>query len=237
MMVKIGVTPSTWDEKSDRSSVNQDYIASVLRANAMPLTLPITKDRAHMDEMLSMVDGVLFTGGADVDPALYNEAVSPLCGELCPLRDETEGYLMEQCLKRNIPFLAICRGFELLNVILGGTLYQDIAAQMSKDLFHPDYQQPRTQVHDMRILSGTLLNQVTGLSICRVNSRHHQGIKTLAKGLIPNAIAPDGLVEGFEMRSHPMALAVQWHPEALSSYAPEAHKLFELLAARARERR
>lgn len=235
-MVHIGITPA-WEEEKGFAYIKQDYVASTIRAGALPLTFPATEDTAVLDEAFSLVDGIVFSGGSDVDPALYEAEKHPLCGELCPLRDRMETYLMKKALAEGKPFLAICRGFELLNVVLGGTLYQDIAEEMSKEIHHPQYDTPRTKVHGMNIVKGTLLHQTTGLDHFEVNSRHHQGVKKVGDGLVVSAIAPDGLVEGLELPGRALALAVQWHPESLSDRYPEARALFDLLIRRAKEAR
>ncbi len=230
-MILIGVTPD-WNEEQKRLLLNQDYQNAVLHSGALPVILPLTNDKKMLDAAFDTADGLLFTGGADVDPTLYGEKKLPCCGSLCPMRDKMELYLMNRAIREKKPFLAICRGFEVMNIALGGSLYQDIAEQMSKELRHPVYEQPRTKVHDMQIVSGTRLHAVMGLDTFQVNSRHHQGVKKVADGLIVNAIASDGLIEGFELpeHQHPLALGVQWHPEALEDRYPEAAKLFTLLA-------
>lgn len=235
-MVTIGVTPM-WDEASRRAYINQDYLDSVLRAGGLPLVLPLCDSRDAWEQMLDRVDGVIFSGGADVQPSLYGEEKLPFCGETCEKRDAQESYMIGLALEIHKPFLAICRGFELLNVVLGGTLYQDIEQQMSDKIKHPRYEVPRTKVHGMRVVKGTLLSALTQMDSFDVNSRHHQGVKTVGRGLLVNAVAPDGLVEGLELPDHPEAMAVQWHPEALSDRYTEALALFNHLTECAREAR
>ena len=231
-MIRIGITPA-WEEDKAYQYIKRDYVASVIRSGGFPLILPATDDEKLLDEAFELSNGMVFSGGSDVDPALYDEELLPHCGELCPLRDRMETYLMKRALNEGKPFLAICRGFELLNVLLGGTLYQDIATEMSKEIFHPQYDHPSTKVHDMTIVPGTLLHQSTGLDSFMVNSRHHQGVKTVGRGLVVSAKAPDGLVEGLELPGHPLAIAIQWHPESLSDRYPEARAMFDLLLKRA----
>lgn len=233
-MMLIGLTAAL-DDNVQRSLLNLDYTQSVLRGGALPLVLPICTDEKALDAMFDAVDALVFTGGADVAPSLYGEEKLPFCGELCPDRDQMEIHLLRRALNEGKPFLAICRGFELFNIILGGTLYQDIAQQMSDEIYHPRYETPRTKVHGMNVVKGSLLHTVTGLDTFEVNSRHHQGVKTVGKGLVVSATAPDGLVEGLELPDHPLAFGIQWHPEALSDRYPEALAIFKLLTARAEE--
>jgi len=226
-MVLIGVTPS--QDENGRIFVNHDYPDALLRAGALPVMLPLTKDQAALEEILCRVDGLLLTGGADIEPKRYGEETLPLCGETAPLRDEMEFYLCKRALETDLPMLGICRGFEVINCVLGGKLYQDIAAQYRDVLKHPCYDVPRDQVHAVTTAEGTRLRQITGMEEMRVNSRHHQGVKTLGQGLIVSARAEDGLIEGVELPGRRFAVAVQWHPESLSDYRPEAQALFNAL--------
>lgn len=235
-MIHIGMTPA-WEEAKAYQYIKRDYVASVIRSGGFPLLLPATDDTKILDEAFDASDGIIFSGGSDVDPALYEAEKLPHCGELCPLRDRMETYLMQRALSEGKPFLAICRGFELMNVMLGGTLYQDIAAEMSKEIFHPQYDKPSTKVHDMTLVPGTLLRKTAGLDSFMVNSRHHQGVKSVGRGLTISAKAPDGLVEGLELPGHPLAIAIQWHPESLSDRYPEARAMFDLLLERAGQKK
>ena len=227
-MKLIGVTPST-DENPSRIQINEDYMNAVLRAGALPVLLPLTGDEHTLDEMLRRVDGLVLTGGADVEPRCYGEERLPLCGETSPRRDEMEFLLCRKALAANLPILGICRGHEVLNCALGGTLYQDIAAQYGDALKHPCYDMPKDQVHEVRAVEGTMLHRITGLTAMRVNSRHHQAVKKAGEGLVINAYASDGLIEGTELPGRRFVLSVQWHPESLSDYRKEAQDLFDAL--------
>ena len=224
----IGVTPSR-DEKG-RIFVNHDYLDAVQRAGALPLVLPQTEDIPALEETLARIDGLLLTGGADVGPEMYGEEKLPLCGETAPVRDHMEFFLCQKALEMDLPLLAVCRGHEVLNCVLGGTLYQDIAAQYGDQLKHPCYDTPRDQVHGVAVEKGSLLYRITGLESLRVNSRHHQGIKALGAGLKICGYAEDGLIESVELPGKKFVLGVQWHPESLSDYREEAQKLFNALA-------
>ena len=231
----IGVTPS-YDAERQRYQLNNDYMQAVLRAGALPLILPLTSDEQTLDEAFSHLDGVLLTGGADPSPSLYGEETLPVCGETDPLRDETEMYLVKKCALQNIPFLAICRGFEIMIAAAGGTLYQDIETQRPDSVRHPRYEVPAEKVHGVTIEEGTLLYELCGQKEIRVNSRHHQGAKELPPVLTVSARAEDGLVEGIELSGHPFAVGVQWHPETLAAENPEAQALFDALVRQAETR-
>jgi len=226
-MKLIGLTPST-DDKTGRITVNQDYLDSVHRAGALPVLLPLYGDDPELwEEMLSHLDGLLITGGADVGPDVYGEEKLPFCGETSPLRDKEETALCRRALEMDLPILAICRGHQILNCVLGGTLYQDIETQFGASLKHPRYEVPRDQVHEVKVEKDSRLYQITGLDTLRINSRHHQAVKALGKGLKITARATDGLIEGVELPGKKFVVGVQWHPESLSDYAPEAQAIFD----------
>ncbi len=225
MKLLIGLTPSISDNHK-QTTLNLDYSEAVRRSGALPVILPMTDDEETLLGFFDNVAGVVFTGGADVSPSLYGQETLPVCGATEPLRDSMEMFLLRRCLETGKPFLAICRGFELFNIALGGTLYQDIETQRPESLFHPCYDTPAEQVHDVSIVPGTQLMDIEQAETVRVNSRHHQGVCDVGSGLIISARASDGLVEGLELPGHPFAVGVQWHPETLSSFAPEAQRIF-----------
>ncbi len=228
----IAVTPS-WDNATRRMFVNQDYIISVLDAGGTPLVLPPMEDEARLVAALDRCDGLLLTGGDDVNPACYGEEVLPCCGDLTPERDHAEPILIRRALEKGMPILGICRGIEILNVTLGGALYQDIALQFGDTLKHPCYDIPASDAHAMHYLPGTLLRSVIGLDESMVNSRHHQAVKKVAPGLKISAQAPDGLVEGLEAEDGRPIMCVQWHPESLQCRLPEQLRLFKWLVREA----
>lgn len=230
----IGVTPFQ-DEKTGRFAVNHDYLDAVHRAGALPVVLPLIAETEAWDEMLRRVDGVLLSGGADVEPGLYGEEKLPVCGDVSAVRDAAELGLCRMAIERDVPLLCICRGLQVLNVALGGTLYQDIAAQFGGPLTHPRNDTPRDPVHGVRAAADSRLFQITGLEEFRVNSRHHQAIKVLGKGLKCSARAEDGLIEGAELPSRRFVVGVQWHPESLSDRYPEAQALFDAFVRACRE--
>ena len=225
-MLLIGLTPSL-TEQTEQMTINQDYVDAVRRAGALPVLLPLLDDQKAWEAMIGRIDGLLLTGGADVCPESYGEEKLPLCGETAPLRDKMELYLCRRAVEEEIPILAICRGHQILNCALGGSLYQDIAAQYGDALKHPCYEQKKDQVHAVTAEKDSLLYKITGMETMRVNSRHHQGVKRLGRGLIVSARAEDGLIEGIELPGSAFVLGVQWHPESLSDYREEAQKLFD----------
>ena len=177
--------------------------------------------------------------GVDLHPSTYQEKPSPLCGRTDPDRDEIELTLTRWAMEDKKPLLAVCRGVQVVNVAAGGTVHQDLAADLPGSIKH-DYfpgQGPYTRdllVHDVRILEDTRLGRLLETSSIRVNSMHHQGIKRLAENLRPNAFAPDGLIEGLESPNGHFLLGVQWHPESLVERDPAMRRLFAAFVEEAR---
>jgi putative glutamine amidotransferase len=190
-----------------------DYLESVVRAGAEPVVLSNDDDPASV---LDRVDGVLLTGGLDVDPARFGEAPHPTTS-VAPERDRFEIPLAQEAVKRNLPVLAICRGVQVLNVAEGGSLVQDIPSLVSTDLNHAIDLPKDYQAHAVSIASGSALASALGPSApadtCRVNSRHHQAVGKVADGFIVSAVSSDGIVEAIERPASSFCVGVQWHPE------------------------
>jgi len=209
----IGVVP-LWDEKKDSIWMLPGYMKGLEEAGAVPVILPLTVSETALKKAADYFDGFLFTGGQDVDPKLYGEAKSDRCGEVCKTRDQMEAYLFrEAVLNQNKPALGICRGIQLFNALLGGSLYQDLPAELSNSVGHtkgPPYDVP---AHAVRLLPESPLGKLAGKERLEVNSYHHQGINRIAEGLEVMAMADDGLVEAVYMPDRCWVWAVQWHPE------------------------
>lgn len=210
----IGVTP-LWDGKEEKLWMRPGYLEGILRAGGLPFILPLTDNEETLGRLAGACSGFLFTGGEDLCPSLYGAAPAPFCGPVCEERDAMEKALFSiAALKQNKPAFGICRGIQLFNVLLGGTLYQDLPAQLAKStLTHrqdPPYDKP---VHRVNIEPGSPLHELLGLDSLAVNSCHHQGIAELSPLLIPMAWAEDGLIEAVYMKDKAFVRAVQWHPE------------------------
>ena len=213
------------------------YVQSTLAGGGAPVQIPLVLDQGSLRVVFERLDGLILSGGGDVDPALYDEQLDGSRG-IDPQRDEMEMALTHWALKEGKPLLAICRGIQVLNVALGGTLYQDLATHKPDAIRHDhfdssgfarDYLAHKVELNP----SSRLARLLGGDSVC-VNSLHHQGLKTLAADLSPVGHAPDGLVEAVEVKDHPFAIGVQWHPEALAAQYPQMRRLFEGLADAAR---
>ncbi len=227
----IGVTAFRLDEDPTfpKAALNQAYITAVEKAGGIPLLIPVGVTSALLDDLMARLDGVLLTGGVDVNPAYYGAPMHPEITELDLVRDEMEIALVKWMIKEKKPFLGICRGFEVINVALGGSLYTHISDQLEDALHHPCFGLPRNLLsHSVEVEVGSRLATILGEGESWVNSLHHQGVRNLAPVLKAVAVAPDGLVEGLELEDHPFALGVQWHPEELIDQ-PKMLALFQAL--------
>jgi putative glutamine amidotransferase len=198
-----------------RCSRIDDYVASIEQAGARARVLEVSESpRKVLDE----IDGVLLTGGGDVDPVLYGEDRDPTVEDAEPGRDEFEIDLVRRAMTADVPVLGICRGSQVLNVAAGGTLVQDIPSAVRSDLAHTVREPKHAIAHAVSITPGSRLEQALGPTIdaahtCRVNSRHHQSVGRLGQGLMTSAVAADGVIEGIEREDASFCLGVQWHPE------------------------
>lgn len=235
-MLTIGIS-TNWDPEKKRVNIPNDYMTAVLRAGALPILFPLTDSQPAWDAMVDLVDAMIFPGGEDIAPSYYNEETRPLCGEIIPERDRQELYTYGEVIKRGIPFLAICRGVQLVNVYEGGPLYQDIASEYPTDIDHAQFSVSIGPIHTVKLAEGSLIHKVSGTQELSVNSRHHQAVKTLGKGLIASATAPDGLIEAVEYQNGYPGIAVQWHPENLAKQDPHAQRLFDWLVKTAAQRK
>ena len=193
----------------------EDYIASVEQAGARVRVLEVSESPRTV---LNEVHGVLLTGGGDVDPVFYGEDRHESVEDAEPGRDEFELDLARRAIATDMPLLAICRGAQVLNVAAGGSLVQDIPSAIETDLPHSVAQPKDADCHDISIRSGSRLASALGDRVgsqcsCRVNSRHHQSVGRVGRGLVVSATASDGVVEAIESASAPFCLGVQWHPE------------------------
>ncbi|MFK7693643.1 gamma-glutamyl-gamma-aminobutyrate hydrolase family protein [Paenibacillus sp. HJGM_3] len=206
--------------------LHRDYTDSVIRAGGLPLAVPALSSPDWLDRVAELADGLLLSGGEDVDPNVYGEEPLPGLGTLSPERDFVEAELARRFLAADKPIFAICRGLQLLNAIEGGTLLQDIERQHEGALQHKQLA-PRAHLsHRVNIASGTLLERILGSAAIPVNSFHHQAVRQAAPGYRINAVAGDGIIEGIESPAHRFVLGVQWHPENLSAGDPAALQLF-----------
>lgn len=222
----IGIIPLV-DRERESYWMLPGYMKGIEEAGGIPVMLPLTSDREALEKLVNYFDGFLFTGGHDVSPVVYREAVFEKCGECCPERDEMEAALLPIILEEDKPALGICRGLQLFNALLGGNLYQDLPAQFPSSVCHRQpapYDQP---AHLVDLIKGTPLQRLLKKDSLPVNSCHHQGIRNLAPGLQPMAYAPDGLVEAVWKPGSRFLWAVQWHPEFSHKVDENSRKIFQ----------
>ncbi|KAF0107177.1 MAG: putative glutamine amidotransferase [Anaerolineaceae bacterium] len=208
------------------------YIAAVDEAGGAPALIPSGLTGAARRSLLDRLDGILFTGGGDIAIQHFGGQAHEKIILVDEARDEIELALVRQAAAGGKPFLGICRGFQVVNVALGGTLFTHIADQFPNAIKH-DYDsgtQREFLAHDVNVAGGTRLAEILGAAELPVNSLHHQGVDRIAPPLVASAHAPDGLVEGLELPGHPFGIAVQWHPEWLTAHEP-ARRLFAAFVA------
>lgn len=225
----IGVTTSiTVDKVPERAYVNSAYVHAVQHAGGVPVLLPPQLSASSSERLARGLDGVLLTGGGDIDPAVFGEARHPTTYEVAPARDALELWAVRVALERRLPLLAICRGVQVLNVALGGTLYQDVGSDPGTQLRHSQEESRDEPSHKVQVKAGSRLAETLGTDELEVNSMHHQALKALGAGLVAVAWAPDQIIEGVELTDPSrFVLGVQWHPEELVRHSEPARRLFD----------
>ncbi len=222
----IGITCATLAEPKSsvpfKDQINAAYSHAVRMGGGIPVLLP---NHAEAKETLSRLDGVLLSGGVDVQPSHYGEATHPSC-EVDPIRNDAELALIREAVKLGMPILTICRGIQSLNVALGGSLYQHLPEQLPSDIGHRQTQSRNEASHTIRIEAGSLLAEAIGAEEMQVNSFHHQAVARIADGFVSTAHAPDGVVEAIQPEDGAFVLAVQFHPEEMVDCSLEALSIF-----------
>jgi len=224
-------------QRPPRFGQKQTYIQALIRAGAAPLLIPPLTDKILLRTLYELVGGLLLPGGQDIDPARYGEKSHEKCSLFSLEHDEMELTLTRWAMDEGKPLLAICRGIQVLNVALGGSLYQDLDAQapgVEEHASNPRYPGDHLS-HPVAVAAETRLARILGTTSLPVNSRHHQAIKDVAPGLIVVARAPDGVIEAVEAESHPFALGVQWHPEDLAANDARQQRIFRALVEACQE--
>jgi len=250
MLPRIGITGSIAPSRigTRRAFLNEPYLTGIRDAGGLPLVLTPAHQGESLRAFYEWLDGLLLTGGEDVEPARYGETVRHETVESVPERDALEFELLRWALADGLPVLAICRGIQVLNVALGGTLYQDLATEPDRpaNVAHNqaalDPPVPRVQPsHAVTVLPGSFLAGLVGEGERAVNSMHHQGIRALAPSLHPVGFAPDGLIEAVEANDaapSSFLVGVQWHPEELAVAGdPVSRRLFEAFVTAAAKHR
>jgi putative glutamine amidotransferase len=217
---------------------NRSYVQAVLRAGGAPVLLPPVEDDAVLAAVRAPLDGLLLSGGGDVDPVHYGEAILPECDPPEPARDYTELALTRWALEERLPILGICRGMQMLNIALGGSLYQDLPSQCVGIVRHNNVPQVGSTIgHMLRVRPDSQLATVLGTVQLGVNSFHHQAVKRPGAGVEVVAWAEDEVAEAIEAADYPFVMAVQYHPEALDPADEPSRRLFAAFVDACRARR
>ncbi|VAX23325.1 Glutamine amidotransferase, class I [hydrothermal vent metagenome] len=221
--------------------LKKSYPDAITKSGGAPLILPISTNLELISQYFETVDGLLLSGGHfDIDPKLYGEKKWPETGPLKPDRTIMEIKLFKKAMRAGMPLLGICGGMQAINVGLGGTLYQHLPKQLSSEIPHEQKpKHPSNPHHRVSLTGGSLLARLAGGDEAKVNSTHHQGVRSVGKGLRVCASAPDGLVEGIEMEDSdkPFLVGVQWHPEYLIDKDELSQKLFKRFISECRKYR
>ncbi len=229
-------------EFGDRStSLAETYQRALLDADTLPFALPATISRQVIAECVARCDGVLLTGGEDVEPTIYDDKMPLHLRKKCILtpdggrRDLREIILVDEVFRQRKPLLAICRGHQVLNVALGGTLYADISSELPGAIRHRRMDRRSRIVHEVRLTDGSLLAKIAAKPKLGVNSTHHQAVRQVAPPLWPSAVCADGVIEGLELKPEaagmlPFLLSVQFHPERLADRYAEHRAIFRAFA-------
>ena len=229
---RIGISAN---HKDDLSCIADTYVNSVVKAGGAPVLIPVITDEEALTEIIDSLDGLIMSGGGDINPLFLHEEPIPQLQDVDSVRDQYDLLILRLATDRQLPVMGICRGHQLINVFFGGTIYQDINSQKPGVLKHSQ-SMPRTQAsHSVKITDGTKLSKILdGAETLQVNSFHHQAVKDVAPEFVSSAVAPDGINEGIE---HPERdiFSVQWHPEGFASVDDEqALKLFRYEVENAR---
>lgn len=214
-------------EIPNKQYVQKEYTDAILEAGGIPVVLPYILDKSDIAELCRPLDGLLLTGGGDIDPTLFGEEPHPGLGEIIPERDEMEIKLVQWFIENKKPILGICRGCQILNIALGGDMIQDFKGQ-KPDVIQHSQRAPRYHAsHTIELKEGSLLHSIFGELQVKVNSYHHQAVRQPAPSLIASAHAKDGVVEAIESKQGDFVVGVQWHPECMTSTYPEQKRLFQ----------
>ena len=220
------------DGDTRRVRLTAAYVTALERAGLIPLIVPPLSDADAAASVLDSVSGLVLTGGEDVDPARYGEQRHEKVRTVNVARDATEAALVEEARARGTPVLAICRGIQILNVALGGSLVQDIPSQCGTDIDHDEEGARNSRTHEVTIEPDSLIARAVGTEHLSVNSFHHQSVKRVADGMRVTARSPDGVIEGIESTDDDWwVMGVQWHPEEMTDSAePWDRGLFKAFA-------
>lgn len=225
----VGITPA-YKNDENKSYLKREYYDGIYMAGGLPVILPPTDNKENLDDFLQRCDGLLLTGGADLDARHYGETNLPFNGEICPVRDSSELYLARKAIEQNKPVFGICRGIQVMNVAMGGTLFQDIHSQIKEvDILKHSQNAPAGYpTHEVIIEKGSKVWESFGRERAWVNSFHHQAVRDVGPGFAVTSRSVDGVIESIEYTANKFTVGVQWHPEWMWHENKEFLKLFEM---------
>lgn len=221
----IGILAEVDDDQD--SKMKHSYAKAVEEAGGLPILLPYVEEPDTVSDYVQLCDGFLFSGGADIHPSHYEEDLLPCCGNIFKYRDDLEFRVFTQAFISKKPILGICRGAQIINVALGGTLYQDIPSQYKTEILHRQSEPVYAFSHEVKVIPETPLHHLVKKERIRANSFHHQSVKDLGKGLTVMALADDGIVEAMYFQGEQYLRAYQWHPERLVEADSDNYKLLK----------
>ena len=231
---KIAVTCS-FDEESGYHKIHRGYVEALADCGALPYVLThFSNNKVRTEEIIEDVDGLLFSGGSDVDPHWFDQEPKYEMYEIVPARDALEIKLARKALDVDLPILGLCRGIQVINVAAGGKVYQDIEEQLEDTLRHRQDAPRWHPTHKIDIKSGSMLEEILEKESVGVNSFHHQSVKEIADGFIASATSSDGVIEAIEQQNGGFQLGVQWHPERMWKKHPVHKKLFKWLVEKSK---
>ncbi len=247
LILIVGGTDAEGPEFRDPSlTLSGRYSEALLAAGALPLTCPPIPSPAYLAEAVRRCDGVMLSGGDDIQPSMHCDSVPPelakTIGRADPERDLADTLLISEVFRQRKPLLAICRGHQMVNIVFGGTLYLDVASQRPDALDHRQFERADDPVHEVALERGSLIRRLSRQPTIRVNTTHHQAIDRLADPFQSTGQTADGLIEAYEFKTEhaemlPWFLSVQFHPERLCLKHPEFGKIFDGLARAAKRTR
>jgi putative glutamine amidotransferase len=227
----IGIPCHTYDWAESEQPIygnKRTYVQAVENAGGLPILIPMLTDLSELEKLLLRLDGVLFSGGMDIQPGFYGEQPHPVLRAVDPQLDTFEIALATWALQRDMPILGICRGMQLINVVLGGTLCQDISAYHPGSLQHCRCDLPRRELtHQVTVDQGSLMKKILGTHRLAVNSLHHQAVKEPGEDIHICGRADDGVAELLEVSRHRFVMGIQCHPEDIYRDVPAFARLFQ----------
>lgn len=211
----IGIT-SSMELDQKKYMVNKNNVKAIQQAGGISLLLPYITNDNDMNQLVKQIDGLYLPGGYDIDPTMFGEEPHPNLGTIIPKRDKFEFKLIQKVLEEGKPILGVCRGSQILNIVVGGDMYQDIYGQIETPLLQHSQRAPLEHgSHFVNVLEDSLLSKLVGVRRLRVNSFHHQANRKIPSNFQASGVANDGIIEAIESKEHPFVLGIQWHPEAM----------------------